>query len=114
MTTSTTPDARINMPSWFPRGSQLLQDPTLNKGTGFSNGEREALGLRGLLPPRVCEQDKQMARLMENYRRIGVPLEKYIFLTSLHDRNEALFFRVVMSHPDEMTPIIYTPTVGLA
>jgi len=105
---------REQLPSWFPRGLSLLHDPTLNKGTAFSNEERERLGLTGLLPPHVCTQDEQVARVLGNFRRLPAPLEKYIFLTSLHDRNETLFFRVVTEHPDEMMPIIYTPTVGLA
>jgi malate dehydrogenase (oxaloacetate-decarboxylating)(NADP+) len=92
----------------------LLHDPTLNKGTAFSEKERVRLGLTGLLPPHVCTQDEQVARVLGNFRRLPTPLEKYIFLTSLHDRNETLFFRVVTDHPDEMMPIIYTPTVGLA
>src|SRR6266511_4598149 len=106
--------ARERVPAWFPRGIALLHDPTLNKSTAFSEAERDALGLRGLLPPHVSTQQQQMARVLENFHRLPSPLEKYIFLTALHDRNEALFFRVVMSNPDEMMPIIYTPTVGLA
>ena len=102
------------VPSWFPRGLTLLRDPTLNKSTAFTAAERDALGLTGLLPPRVCSQDEQVERVLENFRRKTDPLEKYIDLTALHDRNEALFFRVVIEHPDEMMPIIYTPTVGLA
>ena len=99
---------------WFPRGVTLLQNPELNKGTAFSAAERDALGLKGLLPPHVCSQVEQVSRVLGNFRRLDNPLEKYIFLTSLHDRNEALFFRILMEHPDEMLPIIYTPTVGLA
>ena len=108
------PARRPHVPAWFPRGMTLLQDPTLNKGTAFSEAERDALGLNGLLPPRVCSQDQQVARVLENFERLPSPLEKYIFMSSLHDRNEALFFRIVTDHPDEMMPIIYTPTVGLA
>ena len=99
---------------WFPRGVTLLQNPELNKGTAFSDAERDALGLKGLLPPHVSTQAEQVERNLGNFRRLADPLEKYIFLTSLHDRNEALFFRIVTEHPDEMMPIIYTPTVGLA
>jgi len=105
---------RDHVPAWFPRGLTLLQDPTLNKGTAFTALERDVLGLQGLLPPHVCSQDEQAARVLENFRRLPTPLEQYIFMTSLHDRNEALFFRIVTDHPDEMMPIIYTPTVGLA
>jgi len=99
---------------WFPRGVTLLQNPGLNKGTAFSAAERDALGLKGLLPPHVCSQVEQVSRVLGNLRRLDNPLEKYIFLTSLHDRNEALFFRILMENPDEMLPIVYTPTVGLA
>ena len=99
---------------WFPRGVTLLQNPELNKGTAFSAAERDALGLKGLLPPHVCSQGEQVSRVLGNFRRLDNPLEKYVFLTSLHDRNEALFFRILMEHPDEMLPIVYTPTVGLA
>ena len=105
---------RAAVPAWFPRGIALLHDPTLNKGTAFTEAERDALGLRGLLPPHVCTQEVQVDRVLENFRRKSSSLEKYINLTALHDRNEALFFRIVIDHPDEMMPIIYTPTVGLA
>jgi malate dehydrogenase (oxaloacetate-decarboxylating)(NADP+) len=111
----TTPNVeRVHVPAWFPHGMSLLQDPTLNKGTAFTDAERDVLGLKGLLPSHVCTQDEQIARVLENFRRLPDALDKYIFLSSLHDRNEALFFRLLTSHPDEMTPIVYTPTVGLA
>ena len=103
-----------HIPSWFPRGVALLREPSLNKGTAFTQEERDALGLRGLLPPHVSTQEEQVSRVLENFRRLDSPLERYILLEALMDRNEALFYRVVMSHPDEMLPIIYTPTVGLA
>jgi malate dehydrogenase (oxaloacetate-decarboxylating)(NADP+) len=83
-------------------GIALLRDPTLNKGTAFSDAERDALGLRGLLPAHVCTQEEQEARVLENFRRLPTPLEKFIFLNALHDRNEALFFRLVIDNPDEM------------
>jgi malate dehydrogenase (oxaloacetate-decarboxylating)(NADP+) len=103
-----------NVPSTMPKGVALLQDPALNKGTAFSEAERDALNLRGLLPPHVASQEQQLGRLLENFRRQPTDLEKYISLRSLHDRNEALFFRLLTDYPDEMTPIVYTPTVGLA
>ncbi len=102
------------VPAWFPRGLALLREPTLNKGTSFTEAERAALGIRGLLPPRPMNQELQVARVLENFRKKSSDLEKYINLNALHDRNEALFFRVIGDHPDEMMPIIYTPTVGLA
>jgi malate dehydrogenase (oxaloacetate-decarboxylating)(NADP+) len=95
-------------------GVALLQNPLLNKGTAFSEVERDALGLRGLLPPHVQTQDEQVARFLVNMRRLPDPLDKFMALTSLHDRNEALFFRVVCDNLDEIMPLIYTPTVGLA
>jgi malate dehydrogenase (oxaloacetate-decarboxylating)(NADP+) len=105
---------RPPLPEWFPRGTALLRDPTLNKGTAFTEEERDALGLRGLLPPQVGTQETQVRRVLENFRRLAKPLERYILLEALQDRNEALYFRVITEHPDEMMPIIYTPTVGLA
>ncbi len=102
------------LPEWFPRGTALLRDPTLNKGTAFTEDERDALGLRGLLPPHICTQEDQVARVLENFHRLQTPLAKYILIEALQDRNEALFFRVIVENPDEMMPIIYTPTVGLA
>jgi malate dehydrogenase (oxaloacetate-decarboxylating)(NADP+) len=93
-------------------GIELLHDPVLNKGTAFSDEERDALGLRGLLPPHVHTPEEQVIRVMENFRREPTNLEKYIQMIALQDRNETLFYRVVMEHIEEMMPIIYTPTVG--
>jgi len=78
---------------WFPRGVTLLQNPELNKGTAFSEGERDVLGLKGLLPPHVCTQAEQVDRVLGNFRRLDNTLEKYIFMASLHDRNEASSIR---------------------
>lgn len=102
------------LPEWFPRGMALLRDPSLNKGSAFTLRERDMLGLCGLLPPHVSSQEEQVERVLENFRRIDSPLERYIMLQSLQDRNEALFYRVIIENPDEMMPVIYTPTVGLA
>ncbi|MBK9625908.1 MAG: NAD-dependent malic enzyme [Rhodocyclaceae bacterium] len=98
----------------IPHGVTLLQNPLLNKGTAFSETERDALGLRGLLPPHIHTQDEQMARFMENLRKLPDTLEQFVALSALHDRNESLFFRVVCDNVDEIMPLIYTPTVGLA
>ena len=98
----------------LPRGMTLLHDPLLNKGTAFTDEERDVLGLRGLLPPRVHTQEEQMDRVLQQLRRMTDPLDKFVALNALHDRNEALFFRVICDHVDEMQPLIYTPTVGLA
>jgi len=96
------------------RGVNLLQDPQLNKGTSFTEAERDTLGLRGLLPPRVTTQEQQLTRVLANVRHKSTDLEKYIYLLSLLERNENLFYRVVMDHLDEMMPLVYTPTVGQA
>jgi len=98
----------------FPTGVALLRDPALNKGTAFTEKERELLGLRGLLPPRVNNMEEQVLRIMENFRRKPDDIEKYIFMIGLQDRNKTLFYRVVMDHIEEIMPIIYTPTVGQA
>jgi malate dehydrogenase (oxaloacetate-decarboxylating)(NADP+) len=98
----------------FPRGVELLRDPLLNKGTAFTEQERDALGLRGLLPAHVLSMEEQAKRMLTNLRRLPNDLEKYVALNALHDRNEALFFRVVCDNIDEIQPLIYTPTVGLA
>lgn len=98
----------------FPRGVELLHNPVHNKGTAFTEEERDVLGLRGLLPPHVHTQEEQLVRVLKNFRSKPTDLEKYIHLISLQDRNETLFYRLVMSNLEEMMPIIYTPTVGKA
>jgi len=97
-----------------PRGVALLRDPLLNKGTAFTEAERDALGLRGLLPARRLSLQEQAEKVLINLRSLPSDLEKYVALNSLHDRNETLFFRVVCDNIDEIQPLIYTPTVGLA
>ena len=97
-----------------PTGFALLHDPLLNRGTAFTEKERDALGLRGLLPAHVLSQDEQVTRVLTNLRKLSDPLEKFVALNALHDRNESLFFRVLCDNIDEMQPLVYTPTVGLA
>jgi malate dehydrogenase (oxaloacetate-decarboxylating)(NADP+) len=97
-----------------PRGMALLRDPLLNKGTAFTEQERDALGLRGLLPAHVLSMKAHANRVLTNLRNLPDDLQKYVVLNALHDRNEALFFRVVCDNIDEIQPLIYTPTVGLA
>ncbi|MDH3639929.1 MAG: NAD-dependent malic enzyme [Gammaproteobacteria bacterium] len=92
----------------------LLHDPSLNKGTAFTEAERDALDLRGLLPPHVHTIDEQVMRVMENFRRKPTPLEQYSNILGVQVRNETLFYRVVLDHLEEVMPIIYTPTVGEA
>ncbi|KOR33113.1 malate dehydrogenase [Achromatium sp. WMS3] len=96
------------------RGRDLLRDPSLNKGTGFADSERDALGLRGLVPPEVVSIDDQVQRALENYQHQTNDLDRYIFLETLHDRNETLYYRILLENIRELTPIIYTPVVGQA
>ena len=98
----------------MPTGLALLHDPLLNKGTAFTEAERDAFDLRGLLPAHVHTQEEQAVRVLNNLRKIADPLEKFVALNALHDRNESLFFRVLADNIDEMQPLVYTPTVGLA
>ena len=95
-------------------GDALLQDPRFNKGTAFTETERDALRLRGLLPPRILGLAEQEERILRNFHGKSSPLEQYIYLTGLQDRNETLFYRVLVDHLAEMMPVIYTPTVGEA
>jgi malate dehydrogenase (oxaloacetate-decarboxylating)(NADP+) len=97
-----------------PRAAALLNEPLLNKGTAFTERERDALGLRGLLPPRVFTLEEQVQRSLAAVRRKSDSLEKYIYLTNLQNRNETLFYRLVIENVEEMVPLIYTPTVGQA
>jgi malate dehydrogenase (oxaloacetate-decarboxylating)(NADP+) len=113
MTVSVGTRASVN-PSDSPRGIALLRDPLLNKGTAFTEQERDALGLRGLLPAHVLSMSAHASRVLTNLRSQPDDLQKYVMLNALHDRNEALFFRVVCDNIDEIQPLIYTPTVGLA
>jgi malic enzyme len=96
------------------RGLALLADRVLNKDAAFTDAERDALGLRGLLPPRVVDIDAQVALELEHVRRKADDLERYIGLAALQDRNETLFHRVLLDHLEEFLPIVYTPTVGRA
>lgn len=96
------------------RGTTLLHDAMDNKGTAFTREERATLGLEGLLPAAVNTIEQQARRVVENLARKTDPLEKYIGLASLHDRNEPLFYRVLCDHLEEYLPIVYTPTVGRA
>ena len=98
----------------LPKGSQILHEPLLNKGSAFSLIEREVLHLNGLLPPRVLTIEQQKYRILENFNNKHNELEKYIFLIALQDRNETLFYKTITDEIEEMMPIIYTPTVGEA
>ncbi|MFP4250428.1 MAG: NAD-dependent malic enzyme [Armatimonadota bacterium] len=96
------------------RGLDVLRDPNLNKGSAFPPEERAALGLEGLLPPGVSTLDEQIARVVSNLRAKPLPIEQYIYLRSLQDRNETLFHATLIEHLEELAPIVYTPTVGEA
>jgi malate dehydrogenase (oxaloacetate-decarboxylating) len=93
-------------------GYELLNDPLLNKGTAFSEAERDAFDLHGLLPPHVAELDYQVKRRIDAFHGLGSSLSKYIFLRGLQDTNETLFYAVLTRNIEEMMPIVYTPTVG--
>lgn len=110
-------DARDTNPSPLKvtaRGRAVLADPRINRGTAFTEEERRALDLVGLVPPRVLTQDEQAERAYGQFRDQSGDLAKSVYLTALHDRNEVLFYRLVGDHLEEMLPIVYTPTVGTA
>ncbi len=92
--------------------SQVLDDPQTNRGTAFTLPERDHLGLHGLLPPMVESIDDQVARCYDQYSGIDGDVDKWVFLTQLHDSNEVLFYRLVGDHVEEMLPIVYTPRSG--
>jgi malate dehydrogenase (oxaloacetate-decarboxylating) len=96
------------------RGLAVLNSPVLNKGTAFTAEEREALGLRGLLPPDISTLEIQVKRAYIQYERLPDSLSKNIYLTALHDRNEVLFYRLFSEHLREMIPIVNDVTVGMA
>ena len=93
-------------------GQSLLEHPLLNKGSAFTEEERREFELSGLLPPHVSTLSEQLTRTYESYRQKDTDLERYIYLVSLQDRNETLFYRLLQEHITEMMPIIYTPVVG--
>ncbi len=95
-------------------GEELINNRILNKGTSFSLREREELGLIGLLPDHVTTMEEQLLRVYEGFCECSSPLDKYIFVRSLQNRNATLFYALVYRHLEEMVPIIYTPTVGEA
>ena len=94
-------------------GYELLYDPLLNKGTAFTDAERDEFELHGLLPPNVATLEEQMTRRYAAFQAIEGDLEKYVFLRGLQDTNETVFYALLVAHLEEMLPIIYTPTVGL-
>ena len=95
-------------------GVLLLQTPLVNKGTAFTDAERKAFGLDGLLPPVIETLDQQSVRAYEAFREYETDLGRHINLRALQDTNEVLFYRLLLDHIEEMLPILYTPTVGKA
>jgi len=96
------------------RGRALLEEPLLNKGAAFTQEEREALGLRGLLPAHTTTMDEQLARVRSQWDEKPNAVEKHIYLAGLHDRNETLFHRFILENLREAVPVVYTPTVAEA
>ena len=97
-----------------PRGTDLLDTPALNKGTAFTEEERTEFGLQGLLPPHVETLDEQAVRAYEAFQKKDNDLERHIYLRALQDTNEVLFYRLIVDHIEEITPLVYTPTVATA
>ena len=95
-------------------GEEVLRDPSQNRDMAFTRADRRRLGIEGLLPPAVLSIQQQVAMELEHIFSKNDPLEQYIGLIALLDRNETLFYRLLVEHLDRLTPIIYTPTVGLA
>jgi hypothetical protein len=104
---------KINVPAGL-RGMDLLDTPIWNKGTAFDDHDRVALGLQGLLPPHIESLQEQSLRAYEAFQAKTTDLERHIYLRQLQDTNETLFCRLMLDQVEEMMPIVYTPTVGLA
>jgi malate dehydrogenase (oxaloacetate-decarboxylating)(NADP+) len=104
----------VDMASVAKRGIDLLRDPQLNKATAFTEAERDALGLTGLLPAAVDSEETQVQRALQQLGQKPTDLERYIYLIQLLDTDETLFYKVLMSDPARFLPIVYDPTVGEA
>lgn len=100
------------LPARLDRGVDVLHDPVYNKGTGFPMAERDRLGIRGLVPPRFLNIEQQAAKVYEHIKNCKTNLDKWLLLQALQDRNETLFYQLIISHVEELAPVIYTPTVG--
>ena len=111
---STPRTASTSRSSDIPHGMNLLDTPVLNKGTAFTEEERTRFGLHALLPPHTETLDQQVARAYEAFQRKDSDLERHIYLRALQDANEVLFYRLLLDRIEEMTPLVYTPTVALA
>ena len=113
-TVNTVTEKTATKPQITPRGMDLLNHQLLNKSTAFTVEERSKFGLHGLLPPQVETLEEQVVRAYEAYERKDDDLERHIYLRALQDTNEVLFYRLLLDHIEEMTPIVYTPVVALA
>ena len=102
------------MKSTLKRGIEVLQDPTVNKSTAFTEAEKQELGLIGLVPDGSETEDLQLQRVLLQLGQKNTDLERYIYLVNLLDHNETLFYRTVMSDPARFLPIVYDPTIGEA
>jgi len=107
-------DAGLNATPGLVTGLDYMRDPKLCKGLSFTLEERQTLGIHGLLPPRVKSQQEQADHSMKNLRRYEDPLNQYMYMIELLERNEKLFYKLLSEHTEELMPIVYTPTVGLA
>jgi malate dehydrogenase (oxaloacetate-decarboxylating)(NADP+) len=96
------------------RGVDILHDPTLNKSTAFTEAERQALGLVGLVPDVTESEDIQLRRILQQLGHKNIDLDRYIYLVNLLDHDETLFYRTIMSDPARFLPIVYDPTIGEA
>jgi malate dehydrogenase (oxaloacetate-decarboxylating)(NADP+) len=114
MTEFTGQDHEAPAPEGSPRGLAVLRDPHYNKGTAFSEAERDRLGVRGLLPARMITLETQVAREMLNLQRTPTDLAAYNYLIDVLERNETLFYRMLIDHLESLMPLVYTPTVGQA
>lgn len=110
----TTPAIAVSNPLKSRHGMDLLDSPVLNKGTAFSEQERIRFGLQALLPPHTESLDEQVSRAYEAFQKKENDLERHIYLRAMQDTNEVLFYRLLLDHIEEMTPLVYTPTVALA
>src|SRR5215468_11529822 len=93
-------------------GIDVLRDPTINKSTAFTEGEKQELGLTGLVPDVTETEDLQLQRVLLQLAEKNTDLERYIYLMNLLDHDETLFYRTVMSDPARFLPVVYDPTIG--
>jgi malate dehydrogenase (oxaloacetate-decarboxylating)(NADP+) len=102
----------MSNPTTKKRGADLLLDPALNKSTAFTEAERQALGIVGLVPDVTESEDLQLRRVLQQLGHKSTDLDRYIYLVNLLDHDETLFYRTIMSDPARFLPIVYDPTIG--